>query len=109
MCQKNIKFKPLFQAYVNNKEGSAKKVITGVFKKGDVGFRSGDILIMDKYGYLYFRDRTGDTFRWRGENVSTSEVETVVANLCDHKEAVCYGVEIPGAEGKAGMVAILGT
>ena len=98
-----------FQAYVNNKEGNAKKVIRGVFKKGDVGFRSGDILIMDKYGYLYFRDRTGDTFRWRGENVSTSEVETVVANLCDHKEAVCYGVEIPGAEGKAGMVAILGT
>ena len=83
-------------------------MINGVFKKNDVGFRSGDILIMDKYGYLYFRDRTGDTFRWRGENVSTSEVETVVANLCDHKEAVCYGVEIPGAEGKAGMVAILG-
>ena len=98
----------IFQAYVNNKEGNAKKVIKGVFKKNDVGFRSGDILIMDKYGYLYFRDRTGDTFRWRGENVSTSEVETVVANLCDHKEAVCYGVEIPGAEGKAGMVAILG-
>ena len=54
------------------------------------------------------QDRTGDTFRWRGENVSTTEVESVVANICGHKEAVCYGVEIPGVEGKAGMVAILG-
>jgi len=96
-----------FQAYVNNKEGSAKKMIRSVFTKGDVGFRSGDILVMDKYGFLYFRDRTGDTFRWRGENVSTTEVESVIANLCGHKEAVCYGVEVPGAEGKAGMVAIL--
>ena len=56
---------------------------------------------------IYLKDRTGDTFRWRGENVSTSEVETVIANICNHKEAVCYGVEIPGTEGKAGMVAIL--
>lgn len=57
---------------------------------------------------MCFQDRTGDTFRWRGENVSTFEVETVVAKLIDHKEAVCYGVEIPGIEGKAGMVAIHG-
>merc|ERR1719210_1226256 len=84
-----------FQAYVNNKEGTKKKLIRDVYKKGDVGFRSGDIMTVDKYGWVYFRDRTGDTFRWRGENVSTSEVETVIANLCNHKEAICYGVEIP--------------
>ena len=63
--------------------------------------------ILDIY-FDFIQDRTGDTFRWRGENVSTSEVETIVANLCDHREAVCYGVEIPGAEGKAGMVSIVG-
>ena len=61
-----------------------------------------------KHYVFFLQDRTGDTFRWRGENVSTTEVESVIANLCGHKEAVCYGVEVPGAEGKAGMVAILG-
>lgn len=56
----------------------------------------GDILEMDEYGYMYFRDRTGDTFRWRGENVSTTEVEAVVSNVVQLSDAVVYGVEIPG-------------
>lgn len=51
---------------------------------------------MDDYGYMYFRDRTGDTFRWRGENVSTTEVEAVVSNVLQLSDAVVYGVEIPG-------------
>lgn len=51
---------------------------------------------MDEYGYIYFRDRTGDTFRWRGENVSTAEVEGVISNITGLKDAVVYGVEIPG-------------
>lgn len=51
---------------------------------------------MDEYGYMYFRDRTGDTFRWRGENVSTTEVEAVVSNVVQLSDAVVYGVEIPG-------------
>jgi acyl-CoA synthetase (AMP-forming)/AMP-acid ligase II len=57
---------------------------------------SGDILEMDEYGYMYFRDRTGDTFRWRGENVSTSEVEAIISNVVQLTDAVVYGVEIPG-------------
>jgi len=56
----------------------------------------GDILEMDDYGYMYFRDRTGDTFRWRGENVSTAEVEAVISNVVNLNDAVVYGVEVPG-------------
>lgn len=52
----------------------------------------GDILVADELGYLYFRDRTGDTFRWRGENVSTTEVEAAVSRVADHRDAVVYGV-----------------
>ena len=77
-----------------------------MFRKGDCYFRSGDILVMDEFGWLYFKDRTGDTFRWRGENVSSTEVEATVSNMIELKDAVVYGVEIPGTEGKAGMAAI---
>lgn len=56
----------------------------------------GDILMMDEFGYFYFRDRTGDTFRWKGENVSTNEVEAVISNIIKLNDAVVYGVEIPG-------------
>jgi solute carrier family 27 fatty acid transporter 1/4 len=68
---------------------------------------AGDVLIMDECGYFYFKDRTGDTFRWKGENCSTAEVEAVVSNVCGLKDAVVYGVEIPGTDGRAGMAAIL--
>lgn len=56
----------------------------------------GDILEMNEYGYMFFRDRTGDTFRWRGENVSTSEVEAIVSTVVNLNDAVVYGVEVPG-------------
>ena len=49
---------------------------------------------MDELGYVYFKDRTGDTFRWRGENVSTTEVEGVISQVADHRDAVVYGVEV---------------
>jgi solute carrier family 27 fatty acid transporter 1/4 len=51
---------------------------------------------MDELGYMYFHDRTGDTFRWRGENVSTNEVEAIVSNNVNLRDAVVYGVEVPG-------------
>lgn len=69
-------------------------------------FLVGDILVADEFGYLFFKDRTGDTFRWKGENVSTSEVEAIISNLIDYRDAVVYGVEIAGQEGRAGMAAI---
>ncbi|GFO24755.1 long-chain fatty acid transport protein 4 [Plakobranchus ocellatus] len=95
-----------FDGYLDSK-ASSKKVITDVFRKGDQAFSTGDILVMDDYGYMYFRDRTGDTFRWRGENVSTNEVEAVISNIIGLNDAVVYGVEVPGNEGRAGMAAIV--
>ncbi|XP_024944990.1 long-chain fatty acid transport protein 4 isoform X2 [Cephus cinctus] len=94
-----------FSGYAD-KKASEKKIIHDVFKKGERAFNSGDILVMDEFGYFYFKDRTGDTFRWRGENVATSEVEAVISNAIGLKDAVVYGVEVPGNEGKAGMAAI---
>lgn len=51
---------------------------------------------MDEYGHMYFKDRTGDTFRWKGENVSTTEVEGTLSRLLDMKDVVVFGVEVPG-------------
>ncbi|KAG7477307.1 hypothetical protein MATL_G00092960 [Megalops atlanticus] len=94
-----------FDGYVNQ-SATNKKIANSVFKKGDSAYLSGDVLIMDKYGYMYFKDRTGDTFRWKGENVSTTEVEGTLSRILDMKDVVVYGVAVPGAEGKAGMAAI---
>merc|ERR1712071_253006 len=95
-----------FHGYAD-KSATKKKVARDVFKRGDAAFLSGDILVMDDDGYLFFLDRTGDTFRWRGENVSTTEVEAVISNLVGLKDCVVYGVEVHGNEGRAGMAAIL--
>ncbi|XP_034458037.1 long-chain fatty acid transport protein 4 isoform X2 [Hippoglossus hippoglossus] len=94
-----------FDGYVNQ-TATSKKIAHSVFKKGDSAYLSGDVLIMDIYGSMYFKDRTGDTFRWKGENVSTTEVEGTLSRLLEMKDVVVYGVEVPGAEGKAGMAAI---
>ncbi|XP_020716393.1 long-chain fatty acid transport protein 4 isoform X2 [Ceratitis capitata] len=94
-----------FLGYVDEK-ASAKKIVRDVFRKGDMAFLSGDLLVADERGYLFFKDRTGDTFRWKGENVSTSEVEAQVSNVAGYKDTVVYGVTIPHTEGRAGMAAI---
>ncbi|XP_023307303.2 long-chain fatty acid transport protein 4-like [Lucilia cuprina] len=85
---------------------SEKKLLKNVFKKGDVFFNSGDMVVGDILGFFYFKDRTGDTFRWRGENVSTQEVEAIITSVIGLQDCVVYGVEIPHVEGKAGMAAI---
>ncbi|XP_063838763.1 long-chain fatty acid transport protein 4-like [Ostrinia nubilalis] len=95
-----------YLGYVDE-EASKKKIIRDVFSFGDSAFISGDILVADELGYLYFRDRTGDTFRWRGENVSTTEVEGVISKLTGQRDAVVYSVEIPNIEGRAGMCGIV--
>ncbi|RNA44931.1 long-chain fatty acid transport 4 [Brachionus plicatilis] len=95
-----------FNGYANNPEASKKKIIENVFKTGQKAFNTGDAMVMDRFGYLYFCDRLGDTYRWRGENVSTVEVENQISRFLNSKEVVVYGVEIPGQEGRAGMVSI---
>lgn len=94
-----------FDGYVN-KEATKKKIVRDVFWKGDMAFSSGDLLEMDEYGYVYFKDRTGDTYRWKGENVSTMEVEGIISELLKQQDCIVYGVEVPNCEGKAGMLAI---
>ena len=94
-----------FDGYVN-KQATQKKIAHDVVKKGDQWFLSGDTVYWDELGYLFFRDRIGDTFRWRGENVSTTEVEGVILKALGPKSVIVYGVEIPGCEGRAGMAAI---
>ena len=84
-----------FDGYLNQKETS-KKIAHDVLTPGDSVFLTGDVLVQDEYGYMYFQDRTGDTFRWRGENVSTAEVEAILSNLLGLRDVVAYGVEIPG-------------
>lgn len=85
---------------------SEKKLLRDVFEKGDLWFRTGDLMKMDADGYVYFVDRVGDTFRWKGENVSTSEVEIAISSLPGVKHAIVYGVSVPGYDGRAGMAAI---
>ena len=97
-----------FDGY-EDKNSTSKKILRNVFKPGDEYFLSGDLMKMDEEGYLYFCDRTGDTFRWKGENVSTMEIEGVIQNTLDHRDVTVYGVEMPGMEGRAGMAVIVGT
>ena len=95
-----------FDGYVD-KEATKKKIVYDVLAQGDMWFRSGDLLTMDEFGWMYFNDRMGDTFRWRGENVSTNEVEAVLSNVLQQQDTIVYGVEVPGVEGRCGMAAIV--
>uniref|UniRef100_A0A5S6R1B8 long-chain-fatty-acid--CoA ligase n=1 Tax=Trichuris muris TaxID=70415 RepID=A0A5S6R1B8_TRIMR len=95
-----------FCGYLSEND-TKRKLERNVFRRNDVAFRSGDILHMDEYGYLYFKDRTGDTFRWKGENVSTSEVEGLIQRVAGLADAAVYGVMVPGTEGRAGMASIV--
>ena len=95
-----------FEGYTD-KDASARKVLRNVFVNGDSWFRTGDLMRRDKNGYFYFVDRVGDTFRWKGENVSTTEVADTISAYSGVIEAVVYGVAIPGTEGRAGMGALV--
>jgi fatty-acyl-CoA synthase len=90
-----------------DKAASQKKIIEDVFSRGDRWFRTGDLMRRDHEGYFYFVDRIGDTFRWKGENVSTTEVELRLAEAPNVAEAIVYGVPVPGADGKAGMACLV--
>lgn len=96
-----------FQAYFNNPSATQKLIFRDVFVKGDAYCRSGDVVRWDSEGRWWFCDRIGDTFRWKSENVSTTEVSAVLGtHPCIH-EANVYGVEVPSHDGRAGCAAIL--
>jgi fatty-acyl-CoA synthase len=95
-----------FTGYAD-KAATEKKVLHDVFEKGDAWFRTGDLMRQDADGYIYFVDRIGDTFRWKGENVATSEVAEVISVDPGVDEANVYGVAIPGQDGRAGMAALV--
>ncbi|ERL92064.1 hypothetical protein D910_09386, partial [Dendroctonus ponderosae] len=94
-----------FQGYLDS-SATEQKVLRDVLVKGDAYFNTGDILVEDEYGYLYFKDRTGDTFRWKGENVATNEVEAIVSEAIGLKDCMVIGVQVPNTEGRAGMAII---
>uniref|UniRef100_A0A4W6CH52 long-chain-fatty-acid--CoA ligase n=1 Tax=Lates calcarifer TaxID=8187 RepID=A0A4W6CH52_LATCA len=97
-----------FVGYAQNEEQTEKKRLRNVLKKGDLYFNSGDLMRIDKDNFIYFQDRVGDTFRWKGENVATTEVSDILT-ICDClKEANVYGVQVPGHEGRIGMAAVTG-
>ena len=95
-----------FEGYSNPVE-SERKILRNVFAAGDAWFRTGDLMKRDNAGYFYFVDRIGDTFRWKGENVSTTEVANVISECPGIMQATIYGVAMPGFDGRAGMAAIV--
>lgn len=95
-----------FEGYTEASE-TEKKILRDVFAKGDGWFRTGDLMRLDDKGFFHFVDRIGDTFRWKGENVATSEVNDAVREFTGVIDATTYGVSIPGADGRAGMSAIV--
>ena len=101
-----ISDKVQFKGYTD-KKATKKKLLKNVFKKGDIWLDTGDLVRDLGYKHIQFSDRLGDTFRWKGENVSTVEVEQIINTLPEIEQAAVYGINIPGTDGRAGMAAII--
>ncbi|XP_041791939.1 very long-chain acyl-CoA synthetase [Chelmon rostratus] len=95
-----------FVGYAQNEDQTERKRLRNVLKKGDLYFNSGDLMRVDQDNFIYFQDRVGDTFRWKGENVATTEVSDILTISGCLKEANVYGVQVPGHEGRIGMAAV---
>uniref|UniRef100_A0A8C3N5M1 long-chain-fatty-acid--CoA ligase n=1 Tax=Geospiza parvula TaxID=87175 RepID=A0A8C3N5M1_GEOPR len=95
-----------FHGYAGDAQKTQKKILRDVLAKGDAFFNSGDLLMMDTERFVYFQDRVGDTFRWKGENVATTEVEATLGLVSFIQEVNVYGVAVPGCEGRCGMAAV---
>jgi fatty-acyl-CoA synthase/citronellyl-CoA synthetase len=100
-----INAKQPFEGYTDA-EATKKKILQSVFKSEDRWFNTGDMVINQGFKHIAFADRLGDTFRWKGENVATTEVEAVANEYPGVEHSVAYGVEIPGTDGRAGMAAL---
>lgn len=91
-----------YQGYYGNESASQAKVLRDVFSKGDMWYRTGDVVREDSEGRFYFHDRIGDTFRWKSENVSTAEVSEAMGMHPSVREANVYGLPLPNHDGQAG-------
>lgn len=96
-----------FDAYVGDRKITEKKMIRDVLRKGDCYANTGDLMLIDFDGYVYFKDRLGNTFRWKGENVATTEVELALLENAQVESANVYGVKVVGKDGRAGMAALI--
>jgi acyl-CoA synthetase (AMP-forming)/AMP-acid ligase II len=94
-----------FDGYTDPKAGES-KLIHDAFKQGDCWFNTGDLVRDQGWRHIQFVDRLGDTFRWKGENVATTEVEAALASAPGVEEATVYGVQVPHMDGRAGCAAI---
>lgn len=94
-----------FEGYADTQANEA-KILRNVFREGDAWFRSGDLVTRDERGYFYFVDRIGDTFRWKGENISTNEVAETINTHPGVASCAVYGIAIAGHDGKAGIAAL---
>jgi len=95
-----------FEGYTNESE-TKKKIGHDILIKGDSAYLTGDTMVRDEEGFYYFQDRIGDTFRWKGENVSTNEVEGLISKVTGQTDVCVYGVQIPSTDGRAGMTCIV--
>ncbi len=95
-----------FEGYTSA-EATEQKILRDVFAPGDAWWRSGDLLRYDEDGYCWFVDRIGDTFRWKSENVSTTEVADALSGFPGLEALTIYGVQVPGHEGRCGMAAVV--
>jgi fatty-acyl-CoA synthase len=95
-----------FEGYADA-EATNRKVLRGVFKPGDAWYRTGDLMRRDARGFYYFIDRVGETYRWKGENVSTAEVLSALTVSRGVLDGVVYGLKVPGADGRAGTAALI--
>lgn len=95
-----------FDGYTD-KAASEKKLLRDVFVPGDCWFNSGDLLRDQGFRHAQFIDRVGDTFRWKGENVSTNEVAEACNGFAQVAESTVYGVQVPGTDGRCGMAALV--
>jgi fatty-acyl-CoA synthase len=95
-----------FEGYADA-EATARKILRGVFKADDAWYRTGDLMRRDARGFYYFVDRVGETYRWKGENVSTAEVLSALSANRGVVDGVVYGLTVPGADGRAGTAALI--
>jgi len=95
-----------FEGYTDA-AASGQKVLRDVFSPEDAWYRTGDLMRQDAQGFFYFVDRVGETFRWKGENVATTEVAAVIGACHGVTDVAVYGVAVPRADGRAGMAALV--